>query len=376
MLVSDEAQHLDPAVFEQLRLLLNLETNEAKLLQIVLVGQTALNEVLERPETWPLNQRVARRCVLEPLTPAEVKRYIRHRVATAQRLVLAADLEALESGEAAAEAVPCHVSFTPAALRVVTQLSHGVPRIINLVCDRALEIGYERCMHTICARTVRRAAARAGGRRAARPPARSVGRRAGAALAAAAMAAFAIGAAGTSAWQAREGARRPPLPGAPPVFASAAARLAAPLDVTPMEVFDRLEIWNGPVTADPAAAGPIEVRLLRMVLLRRAAGVSLALELTAEPRKAALHTVSDRVLDLEVGPVAGPIRTEQFAPSSEASLISRVSIREYRALPGDGCVRVRVMLREPGRGDVRVAGRVVYVDVRPSGSLVRITDPD
>ena len=102
-----------------------------------------------------------------------------------------------------------------------------------------------------------------------------------------------------------------------------------------------------------------------MALLRKGDLVSVALELSAEPRRAVLHTVSDRILELEMGPVVGPVRAEQLAPASEVPLVSQLSIRGQTDPRSDVFVRARVVLRTPGRGDVRVAGRVVYVDVQP-----------
>ena len=86
--------------------------------------------------------------------------------------------------------------------------------------------------------------------------------------------------------------------------------------------------------------------------------------MTAEPQKAALRTVSDRVLELHVGPVSGPVGREALAPPSSIPILKQVSIREYNS-PGsrDRFLRARVLLREPGRGDVRVVGRVVYIDL-------------
>ena len=86
VIIIDEAQHLSPGVFELLRLLMNFETDEAKLLQVVLVGQRDLDERLREPEMHALAQRVARRCEMEPLSGFEVKRYIERRLSTAQHI--------------------------------------------------------------------------------------------------------------------------------------------------------------------------------------------------------------------------------------------------------------------------------------------------
>ncbi len=118
VLIIDEAQNLAADVLEQLRLLTNLETNERKLLQIVLIGQPELRELLARPELEQLAQRVIARFHLDALTPAETMQYIGH------RLVVAGHSGALP--------------FQPRALRRIHQLTGGVPRRINLLCGRAL----------------------------------------------------------------------------------------------------------------------------------------------------------------------------------------------------------------------------------------------
>jgi general secretion pathway protein A len=158
VIVIDEAQHLDPAVLEQIRLWSNFETNETKLLQIVLAGQPELDEVLNRPEMRQIRQRVSRRCELAPLSHHEVARYIEHRlsvargVATGQRRVTSGPLGLL--GHAAA----APVVFTPRAIAAVVALSGGIPRVVNLLCGRSLEIGCARDTHTIDAAVVRAAA--------------------------------------------------------------------------------------------------------------------------------------------------------------------------------------------------------------------------
>jgi len=120
--VVDEAQNLEPPVLEQLRVLTTLETDQYKLLQILLVGQPELETVLRTPDMSPLNQRVARRCLLRPLSREEVEEYVRFRV----RLARGA----------------WKMLFTTDALEQVHQLSEGIPRRINLLCDRSLEAGY------------------------------------------------------------------------------------------------------------------------------------------------------------------------------------------------------------------------------------------
>src|SRR5262245_30611577 len=118
VLIIDEAQNLSADVLEQLRLLTNLETNERKLLQIVLIGQPELRDMLARPELEQLAQRIIARYHLEALAEDESLQYIRHRLAVA----------------GASRAVP----FDRASLARIHELSRGVPRRINLLADRAL----------------------------------------------------------------------------------------------------------------------------------------------------------------------------------------------------------------------------------------------
>jgi general secretion pathway protein A len=118
VLIIDEAQNLSPDVLEQLRLLTNLETSERKLLQIVLIGQPELRGMLARPELEQLAQRVIARYHLEALSEKETTQYIAHRFAVA--------------------GLKGAMPFDAAALRRIHQLARGVPRRINLLCDRAL----------------------------------------------------------------------------------------------------------------------------------------------------------------------------------------------------------------------------------------------
>lgn len=118
VLIIDEAQNLSPDVLEQLRLLTNLETTERKLLQIILIGQPELRTMLARPELEQLAQRVIARFHLDALSEAETAQYIRHRLAVA----------GLARGKL----------FDGAAVERIHQLTRGIPRRINLLCDRAL----------------------------------------------------------------------------------------------------------------------------------------------------------------------------------------------------------------------------------------------
>jgi general secretion pathway protein A len=118
VLIIDEAQSLSAEVLEQLRLLTNLETNERKLLQIILIGQPELRDMLARPELEQLAQRIIARYHLDALTADETRQYIQHRLGVA----------------GLRGAVP----FDSASMQRIHAMADGVPRRINLLCDRAL----------------------------------------------------------------------------------------------------------------------------------------------------------------------------------------------------------------------------------------------
>jgi general secretion pathway protein A len=144
----DEAQHLSPTVLEEIRLLSNFETDDAKLLQIVLVGQPDLEHVLRRPDMQQLAQRIARRCELHALSDSEVQDYIERRLLVATESVPRGKGEPpAERAEAPSDAD--RARFTPVAMRMVTDISHGIPRVINTLCDRALEVGFEQQTRSI-----------------------------------------------------------------------------------------------------------------------------------------------------------------------------------------------------------------------------------
>ena len=117
ILIIDEAQNLEADVLEQLRLLTNLETNEKKLLQLILLGQPELNDLLDRQDLRQLAQRITARYHLQALTFDEAERYITHRLTVAGY-----------SGEL----------FPKATLKLIYQSSGGIPRLINVICDRCL----------------------------------------------------------------------------------------------------------------------------------------------------------------------------------------------------------------------------------------------
>ena len=144
VLVVDEAQNFTPDLLEQVRLLTNLETDTRKLLQIILIGQPELRDLLERDDLRQLAQRITGRYHLEPMSRAETESYVQHRLRVA-----------------GATTEP----FTAQALRELYRVSSGVPRLINIIADRALLGGYTQDSHEISAPMVRRAASEVFGRR-------------------------------------------------------------------------------------------------------------------------------------------------------------------------------------------------------------------
>lgn len=143
VVIVDEAQNLTPSTLEQVRLLTNLETGSQKLLQIILIGQPELREVLDRVELRQLAQRITGRYHLAPLSRVETAAYVNHRLKVAGATV---------------------EIFTAAALREVHRLSGGVPRIINVICDRALLGAFTQEQHHIGAGMIREAASEVYGR--------------------------------------------------------------------------------------------------------------------------------------------------------------------------------------------------------------------
>ncbi|MDY6947368.1 MAG: AAA family ATPase, partial [Pseudomonadota bacterium] len=143
VVIVDEAQNLMPATLEQVRLLTNLETASQKLLQIILIGQPELREVLDRVELRQLAQRITGRYHLAPLSRSETASYVNHRLKVAGA-----------NGEI----------FSSTALREVHRLTGGIPRIINVICDRALLGAFTQEQHRIGPGMIREAASEVYGR--------------------------------------------------------------------------------------------------------------------------------------------------------------------------------------------------------------------
>ena len=135
VLVIDEAQNLSPDVLEELRMLSNLETNQQKLIQIVMVGQPELGELLQRDDLRQLRQRIPGICRMQLLSRDEVYRYIRYRLAVA----------GLGNGQ---------LVFSESAIDEIYEHSLGTPRLVNMLCDRALLHAYLQKSRTIDADVV------------------------------------------------------------------------------------------------------------------------------------------------------------------------------------------------------------------------------
>jgi len=128
LLIIDEAQHLQPEVLEQLRLLTNLETNTKKLLQVILIGQPELQTLLKRRDLRQLAQRITARYHLLPLNQQEVAQYIKHRLSIAECI---------------------RAVFSPKAMKTIHDICDGIPRLINLVCERSLLNAYSSNVATV-----------------------------------------------------------------------------------------------------------------------------------------------------------------------------------------------------------------------------------
>ena len=229
VLIVDEAQNLSTQTLEQVRLLTNLETATTKLLQIILIGQPELRELLDQPDLRQLAQRITGRYHLNPLSEEESAGYVKHRMRVAG---------------ATAEV------FTPSALREVHRLSGGIPRVINVICDRTLLGAFTQEDHRAGATLVRQAASEVYGRPVPAPWLKWTT----AAAVAAALALVAVGVwtfttqrAATTAAVVREGAPLPAVATAPAGAGSAA------VGATPVAATE---------TPSSAAAGAVPLDLL------------------------------------------------------------------------------------------------------------------
>ncbi|HJZ74918.1 MAG TPA: AAA family ATPase [Vicinamibacterales bacterium] len=163
--IVDEAQHMQPEVLEQIRLVANIQDEHGTLLQLILVGQTDLDRLLSRPELLQLRQRVSRFVRLDPLTPAELSLYIQHRLGVARERAVPSNFPGardLQRELAEWDRAGLDSAFTPEAVAAVGRISQGIPRVVNLLCDRALEAAYASKLRTVDAPLVSEAAVALG----------------------------------------------------------------------------------------------------------------------------------------------------------------------------------------------------------------------
>ncbi|MEO7496408.1 MAG: AAA family ATPase [Massilia sp.] len=297
VLIIDEAQNLSADVLEQLRLLTNLETNERKLLQIILIGQPELRTMLARPELEQLAQRVIARYHLGSLSEGETGAYVAHRLAVA--------------GAVAAQ------PFPPRLIGLLYRLSNGVPRRINLLCDRALLGAYVENRRDVTRAILRRAASEVFADGAAPAVKRSWPILAGGLLAGVAISAAA-------AWQLMPHARAPVAAktAAPAVVARAAApaaQLAPPAVVVaasePPRLFDSQQtalrelgaMWGAPLGAGEPCQAALKLELhchvgkgglYELRLLNRPAVITL--HQGAQQRYALLTSMGERSVTLSM----------------------------------------------------------------------------
>jgi general secretion pathway protein A len=232
VLIVDEAQALTPELLEQIRLLTNLETPKKKLLQIILIGQPELRDLLDRPEMRQVAQRITGRYHLEPLGKEDTALYVRHRmkVAGAQSDV-----------------------FTPSATAKLYRLSRGIPRLINVVADRALLAAYTRDQRLVDRGLVVSAAAEVFGAR------RTSRRWWPAAAIAAGLAAFVL--ATTNLWQTPGQPLPTPATTSLPATVAAAAGAPAQRSDAPNEISVADAATPAPVSA-PESSAPLTLAAL------------------------------------------------------------------------------------------------------------------
>jgi general secretion pathway protein A len=144
VLIVDEAHLLSRELIEEIRLLTNLETPRQKLLQIILSGQPELDQIIDSPDMPQLKQRIAVRCRLQRMQGAEVEAYILRRL------------------ELAFETSEPRVIFSKPAIAAIERYSHGIPRLMNTICENALVIGYANQLPIVNASVVEQVASQFG----------------------------------------------------------------------------------------------------------------------------------------------------------------------------------------------------------------------
>jgi general secretion pathway protein A len=305
ILLIDEAQDLSPEVLEQVRLISNLETDTEKLIQIILMGQSELREMLARRDLRQLAQRVTARYHLMPLSSEETSEYIRHRLSVA-------------GGEG-------KVVFTSGALAAIHSLSGGVPRLINLICDRALLGGYVQGTRIIHTALVRRAALEVRGDD--RPRRRAIGRYA------AIGAVLLVAAAAAVLWALTVAPGVAPAPPAPrAVSASPTPAAPEPSPSPSPEPTDDLE--------------PVLLALNRDASRDGAVAEMQALWRTSALQRTSLRTYMEQVRRLDL-----PVVLEMFHPARrDTCFLALVALDERTALVASGTgTPLRVALKDLDR---------------------------
>ncbi|EGV15926.1 ExeA family protein [Thiocapsa marina] len=354
VLIIDEAQSLRPKVLEQVRLLTNLETSKHKLLQIFLIGQPELRRLLERDALRQINQRVTARFHLRPFTLEETGDYIRHRVAVA-----GVD----------------RPLFTAAAIRRIYHCSGGVPRLVNILCDRALLGACVTRGSQVTPAIVKRAAREVQGEAIDKPPRPAV--RTGFAAAAAFVLAMIAGWLGY-AWVSDDAAAllSDLLPGERSLFGAAPRSETAPMSEGPGEGSEDGDAPESPDSPLVASDGDPD----------------------ATPVDSVGDGASGEAVQGEDGPVEGApadslpqIAPAGFEPDALAETLERIAMPEADALrlllqrwgveveslPGaDPCARVASLglMCERGQGDLAVLrffDRPALLRVREAGGARR-----
>jgi general secretion pathway protein A len=331
LVVVDEAQQMSVEALEQIRILSNLETPTRKLLQIVLAGQPELESMLKRHELRQLDQRIGIRCRLRPLDRRDTCRYVEHRLRAA--------------------GLNGRLPFTPDALALIYRHSRGIPRVINLVCDRALMAAYSAQAREVPASLVRSAIRNLDGQGSRRNVAWP------AVVAASVVAALAVGGAGATVFRARSTATPAQTPPAQTPAPTATTEAAA---VTP----------TPPAPASPFRAAP-------PVVVDAAAGVSASVLAPERQRSIAflvvrlltLWGVKDDLTEVMAArALAGPDGALDLPAVAEryqltATFLPATTLAELRAI----ALPALVELAEP-------TGRRYVLVTRVHGDRVVVTD--
>jgi general secretion pathway protein A len=325
VLIIDEAQNLSLSVLEQLRLLTNLETSERKLLQIILIGQPELRDMLARPELEQLAQRIIARYHLDALSARETGAYISHRLAVAGLLG--------------------STPFSPRLTRLIHKITRGVPRRINLLCDRALLGAYGLGVRQVDRGILRAAAAEVFGAQAGAQPYRPY-------AIAGLLLLLAAGALLASGWQWRDAAGLLPAPVtavAPP--ASTSARVAdAPATPAPAA-----PVPTAPVPA--AAPAPTDT-----TAASSASGITAALGLDPVVRAAALS---------EPGGLIDGAPTEERAQLAVLARFWQSTLGEGEPCKAALAAGLHCFQSAGGLAELRQLGRPAIVAVRDDAGVQR-----